>query len=117
MRKSVWLAIMLAAVMSGSAVAMEPPNQVTGLVWLDSNKNGVRAPAGAVTVCFGLKGAYADYVFTNPANGCAAGGATVDAGIASPPNRLGGAVWFDGNRNGVQDSGEPWIPGVTVVVK
>jgi hypothetical protein len=41
----------------------------------------------------------------------------VDAGLISPPNKLGGAVWADANRNGLQDSGELWIPGVTVVVK
>ena len=32
----------------------------------------------------------------------------------SLPAQLGDFVWFDTNRNGVQDSGEPGIPGVTV---
>jgi SdrD B-like protein len=154
-RKHVVLAVAGLLVMSGSAAAVPPANQVSGVVWLDSNKNGVRdggepgvpgiavvlrdgtgqqvgsatteangkyavaAPSSGFTVCFGLSGAYADYVFTTPelGTGCVAGTPIVDAGIASPPNKLGGAVWFDANRNGLQDSGEPWIPGVTVVVK
>lgn len=147
------LAIALAVVIPGSAVAMEPPpSQVSGLVWFDSNKNGVRddgepgvpgvaviirdaqgqqvgtattdavgtyatpVPGGGFTVCFGLSGAYADYVFTSVADGCAPGGPTVDAGVVSPPNKLGGAVWADLNKNGVQERGEPWIRDVTVVV-
>jgi hypothetical protein len=39
------LAIALAVVIPGSALAGEPPpSQVSGLVWLDSNKNGVPDP-------------------------------------------------------------------------
>ncbi|MEV6239835.1 SdrD B-like domain-containing protein [Lentzea sp. NPDC051838] len=39
---------------------------------------------------------------------------TLDLGLVSPPNRLGDYVWVDANRNGVQDSGETPVPGVTV---
>ncbi|WP_086668426.1 SdrD B-like domain-containing protein [Lentzea kentuckyensis] len=41
---------------------------------------------------------------------------TLDMGLVSPPNRLGDYVWVDTNRNGVQDGGEPGVPGVTVKV-
>jgi hypothetical protein len=153
-RKYLGLAVAGVLIMSGNAVAAQPPaTQVVGLVWLDSNKNGAQdvgepgvrgvavsvrdgkgqqvgsantgadgyyalaAPNGTFTVCFGLSGTYADYVFTQLAAECTAGGSRVDAGIVSPPNTLGGAVWADVNSNGVQDAGEPWIPGVTVVVE
>ncbi|MCE7988752.1 MAG: hypothetical protein DYG89_46955 [Caldilinea sp. CFX5] len=45
---------------------------------------------------------------------------TVDAGLIPPqPNlgSLGDRLWRDDNRNGVQDSGEPGVPGVTVQLK
>ncbi len=43
---------------------------------------------------------------------------TIDAGInAKVTNRLGDFVWVDTNRNGLQDTGEPGVPGVTVVLK
>jgi uncharacterized protein YuzE len=41
---------------------------------------------------------------------------TLDLGLVSPPNKLGDFVWVDTNRNGVQDAGEPGVPGVTVKV-
>ncbi|WP_330277207.1 hypothetical protein OG205_16925 [Lentzea sp. NBC_00516] len=41
---------------------------------------------------------------------------TLDMGLVSPPNKLGDYVWVDTNRNGVQDGGEPGVPGVTVKV-
>ena len=37
-------------------------------------------------------------------------------GPASPPNRLGDLVWFDTDRDGEQDPGEPGVPGVSVIV-
>ncbi|HNP87308.1 MAG TPA: SdrD B-like domain-containing protein [Kouleothrix sp.] len=40
---------------------------------------------------------------------------SVDAGLIYNAS-LGDRVWFDQNGNGVQDSGEPGIPGVTVVL-
>ena len=39
---------------------------------------------------------------------------TLDAGYVSPLASLGNYVWSDTNRDGVQDSGEPGIQGVTV---
>lgn len=41
---------------------------------------------------------------------------TVDAGIFSTRAALGDYVWFDANRDGVQNSTEPGIPGVTVIL-
>lgn len=47
---------------------------------------------------------------------------TVDAGIVSNPNTfdtkasIGDFVWNDLNNNGIQDAGEPGIPGVTVTL-
>jgi protocatechuate 3,4-dioxygenase beta subunit len=47
---------------------------------------------------------------------------TVDAGIVSNPNvfdsksSIGDFVWNDLNNNGIQDAGEPGIPGVTVTL-
>jgi SdrD B-like domain len=37
----------------------------------------------------------------------------LDAGIVTPPNTVGDRVWFDANRNGIQDPGEPGVGGVT----
>jgi len=37
----------------------------------------------------------------------------LDAGIVTPPNTVGDRVWFDTNRNGIQDPGEPGVGGVT----
>ncbi|HKN51673.1 MAG TPA: SdrD B-like domain-containing protein [Amycolatopsis sp.] len=42
---------------------------------------------------------------------------TLDAGIVSPPNKVGDFVWVDKNKNGVQDPGEPGVQGVTVTLK
>jgi len=45
---------------------------------------------------------------------------TVDAGIvpiAGLPAQLGDLVWRDNNSNGVQDAGEPGVPGVTVQLR
>ena len=42
---------------------------------------------------------------------------TIDAGLYSTPNAsLGNFVWIDTNNNGVQDSGEPGVSGVTVTL-
>jgi len=40
---------------------------------------------------------------------------TIDAGVVVPVS-VGDYVWVDTNGNGVQDSGEPGIPGVTVTI-
>ncbi|MCI9888961.1 carboxypeptidase regulatory-like domain-containing protein [Micrococcales bacterium 31B] len=39
---------------------------------------------------------------------------TVDAGVTPIPGKIGDTVWNDTNSNGVQDSGEPGVPNVTV---
>jgi protocatechuate 3,4-dioxygenase beta subunit len=43
---------------------------------------------------------------------------TIDAGITAitPKSTLGDRVWFDLNSNGVQDSGEPGVKGVSVTL-
>ncbi|WP_406633342.1 SdrD B-like domain-containing protein [Amycolatopsis sp. WGS_07] len=42
---------------------------------------------------------------------------TIDAGlIEKPSNSLGDFVWQDTNRNGIQDAGEPPVPGVPVTL-
>ena len=41
---------------------------------------------------------------------------TVDAGYSSPLASLGDFVWFDVDRDGRQDAGEPGIEGVTVIL-
>ncbi|MBP2322159.1 hypothetical protein JOF56_002544 [Kibdelosporangium banguiense] len=91
-------------------------------------------PDGKYRVCFTAKG----YTFTkpdmgadtadsdaDPATGCAPevtvgpgnrSVLTVDAGLLSAPNLLGDLVWRDVDRNGLADTGEPGIPGVTVTV-
>ncbi|TCO65056.1 SdrD B-like domain-containing protein [Actinocrispum wychmicini] len=93
-------------------------------------------PDGPYTVCFDLKKA-GDFQATkpnvgddgldsdaDPATGCSTpvtlganhrSDMTVDAGVATPVNRLGDLVWTDANHNGVQDPGEPGMPGVTVM--
>ncbi|WP_172802261.1 SdrD B-like domain-containing protein [Agrococcus jejuensis] len=40
----------------------------------------------------------------------------VDAGILAPLGSIGDFVWLDANRNGVQDSGEVGVAGVTVTL-
>jgi LPXTG-motif cell wall-anchored protein len=99
-------------------------------------------PDGTYSVCFDfskLPAQYADYKPTKQnaaghngtdsaadTTGCTATttlGAskrqdlTLDAGISGPPNQLGDFVWVDTNRNGIQDSGEPAVAGVTATLK
>jgi uncharacterized repeat protein (TIGR01451 family) len=42
---------------------------------------------------------------------------TLDAGLIPPLARLGDFVWLDINKNGIQDAGEPGIPGITVTLR
>ena len=97
---------------------------------------------GTYTVCFDmakLPADYAGYSLTakdkgddakdsdaDPATGCTPpttlGGTkhedlTLDAGIVSPPNKLGDFVWIDKNKDGLQDAGEVGVPGVKVTLK
>jgi uncharacterized repeat protein (TIGR01451 family) len=48
------------------------------------------------------------------------GNLTVDFGVVPPvppaPAAIGDRVWDDANRNGMQDNGEPGVPGVTVTL-
>ncbi|MFK8014057.1 MAG: SdrD B-like domain-containing protein, partial [Gammaproteobacteria bacterium] len=39
---------------------------------------------------------------------------TIDAGIVNLPAKLGDFVWIDQDRDGVQDAGEPGVPGAVV---
>ncbi|MBP2475567.1 phosphatidate phosphatase APP1 [Crossiella equi] len=99
-------------------------------------------PDGSYQVCFDLKNlpaAVGDYALTSnntgadetdsdadPVTGCTPvvqlgqgkrQNLTLDAGLVSPPNKLGDYVWIDANKNGLQDTDEKPVPGVTVVVK
>ncbi|GAA3431444.1 SdrD B-like domain-containing protein [Kutzneria kofuensis] len=99
-------------------------------------------PDGTYQVCVELSklpATYGDYIFTQQnaakhngtdsavgTNGCTAettvglghrSDLTLDAGISAPANRLGDFVWVDGNHNGIQDAGEPGVPGVSVTLK
>ncbi|MET8757653.1 SdrD B-like domain-containing protein [Lentzea sp. NPDC004782] len=99
-------------------------------------------PDGTYKVCFDLStlpAQYAGYLFTtkdagddaldsdaDPADDCTATTTlgvgkredlTLDAGLVPPNNKVGDFVWVDTNRNGVQDAGEPGVPGVTVTLK
>jgi hypothetical protein len=40
-----------------------------------------------------------------------------DAGIYPLPASIGDRVWFDDNKNGIQDAGEAGVPGVQVLLK
>lgn len=62
----------------------------------------------------------------NPASGCTAlttlGPAkrqdpTLNAGVLQPLNEVGDHVWFDRNHSGLQEPGEPGVPGVTVTLR
>ncbi|MDT2732761.1 SdrD B-like domain-containing protein, partial [Streptococcus parauberis] len=41
---------------------------------------------------------------------------TIDSGFVKEPHTIGDTVWEDTNKDGVQDSNEPGIPGVTVTI-
>lgn len=99
-----------------------------------------KLPDGTYQVCFDLKtmpAGFAGYLpaiantgpdgtdsDADPKTGCAPQvtmgpgkreDLTVDAGLR-PPNKLGDLVWSDTNHNGLQDDGEPPVPGVTITV-
>lgn len=89
---------------------------------------------GAYQVCFDLGNlppAIADYTpakyggasAANPATGCTRTvtiglgkreDTSLGTGLSAPMNSIGDRVWFDSNRNGLQDQVEPGIPGVPV---
>ena len=99
-------------------------------------------PDGTYKVCFDIKNMpaeYADYVVTkrnaaghdgtdsaaDPATGCTEPTVlktghredlTLDAGIVAPPNKIGDFVWYDKNKSGLQDDGEPGVPNVPVTL-
>jgi hypothetical protein len=98
-------------------------------------------PDGIYQVCFapaGLPAGYADYELTlpnaaadtadsdaEPSSGCTAvttlgdghrEDLDLDAGLVSPPNRLGDLVWLDADRDGLQDGDEPGVAGVVVAL-
>ncbi|GAB3911918.1 hypothetical protein GCM10029964_118790 [Kibdelosporangium lantanae] len=94
-----------------------------------------KLPDGVYQVCFDLRSAPNGYLpaipntgadtsdsDADPLTGCAPKvtlgpgrreDLTVDAGLR-PPGRIGDLVWSDTNQNGMQDEGEPPVPGVTV---
>jgi hypothetical protein len=88
-------------------------------------------PDGAYQVCFdlaNLPAAVADFTPVAAANDSAADPAgctrtvtvglgkreehSLNVGLIAPPNRFGGRVWFDGNRNGRQDAVETGVAAV-----
>lgn len=91
-------------------------------------------PDGSYQVCFdlgNLPDAVADYTpakyvnasAANPATGCTRTvtiglgkreDTSLSAGLAAPSNSLGDRVWFDSNRNGLQDPAETGIARVPV---
>ncbi|WP_236790692.1 SdrD B-like domain-containing protein [Amycolatopsis sp. GM8] len=91
-------------------------------------------PDGSYQVCFdlgNLPDAVADFTpakylnssMANPATGCTRAvtvglgkreDTTLSTGLAAPPNEIGDRVWFDSNRNGLQDPVEAGIAGVPV---
>jgi SdrD B-like domain len=81
-------------------------NAQVGLLKLD-NTTGTVTAAGNVF--------YGDFQTGNnlgKSNGLGALIALCDA----PPIQIGNRVWFDQNRNGIQDAGEPAVPGATVAL-
>ncbi len=108
----------------------------------DGNYLVENLPDGTYTVCFDLSdlpAPYTGYIVTvpnagadatdsdaSPATACAESvelgvdkrqNLTVDAGIRPEANRITGGTWFDRDRDGVRDGGEPLIPGVPVVLR
>ncbi|MEV6876672.1 SdrD B-like domain-containing protein [Amycolatopsis sp. NPDC051128] len=99
-------------------------------------------PDDTYKVCFNVKNlpaGYADHALTkrnaaghngtdsaaDPATGCTeptvleAGhreDLTLDAGIVAPPGRIGDFVWYDKDKSGRQDGGEPGVPEVPVTL-
>lgn len=91
-------------------------------------------PDGSYQVCFdlaNLPSAAADYTpakyvndsAANPATGCTRSvtvglgkreDRTLNAGLSAPANEIGDRVWFDSNRNGLQDAVEVGIAGMPV---
>jgi hypothetical protein len=97
-------------------------------------------PDGTYQVCFNMKklpAQYADYTLTkqnaaqhngtdsaaDQATACTPQTTlksghredlTLDAGIIAPPNQIGDYVWYDKNKNGLQDTDEPGVPNVPV---
>ncbi|NLX08609.1 MAG: DUF3344 domain-containing protein [Chloroflexi bacterium] len=91
-----------------------------GLQWdvlrhTDTNNGALTVPAGATYVCF--QGESVATTPTQPLDGASmlviamAGGLEVQA---PPLAALGDYVWFDNDRDGIQDAGEAGVPGVTV---
>jgi hypothetical protein len=94
-------------------------------------------PDGSYQVCFDLANlppTVADYTpakyvndsAANPATGCTRTvtiglgkreDLSLNAGLTAPENRLGDRVWFDSNRNGLQDTVEVGVAGVPVKLR
>jgi uncharacterized repeat protein (TIGR01451 family) len=98
------------------ATTANPNNNV------DNDDNGLGALAGVVTsnpinVTPGSPGALNNNIINNATGSTT--NPTMDFGVR-PPSQvtagLGDFVWHDLNRNGIQDPGEPGVPGVTVTL-
>jgi LPXTG-motif cell wall-anchored protein len=91
--------------------ALSPPGNGTAAT--DTNP----APATGLTPVFTIGGsATGDTVAdTDPATAAVWVNPTIDAGFFQAA-ALGDRVWFDNDRDGTQDPGEPGVPGVTVTL-
>jgi uncharacterized repeat protein (TIGR01451 family) len=98
------------------ATTANPNNNV------DNDDNGLGALAGVVTsnpinVTPGSPGALNNNIINNATGSTT--NPTMDFGVRPPATvtaGLGDYVWHDLNRNGIQDAGEPGVPGVTVTL-
>lgn len=98
------------------ATTANPNNNV------DNDDNGLGALAGVVTsnpinVTPGSPGALNNNIISNATGSTT--NPTMDFGVRPPTTvtaGLGDFVWHDLNRNGIQDPGEPGVPGVTVTL-
>ncbi len=105
----------------GEEYTVTVPSAFTGTMWM---VNGVAlTPALSATAEVNSSGELVikqpgRFSFTSQvgASGCAAGNCCDIEVVPGPVSSLGNFVFSDTNGNGVQDSGEPGVPGVTVIL-
>ncbi|MGL4173047.1 MAG: SdrD B-like domain-containing protein [Actinomycetota bacterium] len=83
---------------------------------VESDDNGIGSAdgtitSGPITITPGDSGAAGENVIDNDAGNTT--NPTVDFGLVGTTG-IGDYVWWDKNANGIQDAGEPGLPGVTV---
>lgn len=116
----------------GVSVTITAANGATVVVVTDANGfyQALNVPEGTATVdvvdATLPAGVTHTIAGTDPSTVSVVAGGTANAGIdgyrpstiapAGPPGSVTGIVFLDNNRNGVQDSNEPGLPGVSVLV-